>query len=312
MKEVLIGSRGSRLALSQALLVERELTRLHPNLRVRTEVIRTTGDRISAGSIPALENTKAWFVKEIEEALLEEKIDLAVHSLKDLPARLPQGLSIHAVPRREDPRDALVSKLAVSSPDGLPHRPRLATGSLRRKVQLQLLRPDASIEPIRGNVDTRLRKLRESQLDGLVLAAAGLRRLGRMDRISYLFPILEMVPAIGQGALAVEIRSDDRPTQKVVSCLDHPPSRLCTNAERSFLLKMGGSCQVPMGAHAWMEDSEAQFATFIADPSGQEWLRRTRVGTPGELETLALQTADELLAQGADRLLAASTLEEPK
>ncbi len=305
MREVVIGSRGSLLALSQARLVAQEILRQDATQQVRTEIIRTTGDRISAGSLSGLDSTKAWFVKEIEEALLDGKIDLAVHSLKDLPGQLPDGLSIHAVPRREDPRDALVTRHEVSSPDGLPPNPRLATGSLRRQVQLRLLRPDASIEPIRGNVDTRLRKLTEEGLDGLVLAAAGLKRIGRMDHINYLFSIEEMVPAIGQGALAIEVRTDDLDIRKLVSCLDHEPSRLCANAERTFLLKMGGSCQVPMGAHAWTENAKGWFAAFIAHPSGNEWLRRTRMGASHELERLALQTADEMLSQGAHRLLEA-------
>ena len=305
MREVVIGSRGSLLALSQTRLVVEQLLRKDGTRQIRTEIIRTTGDRISAGSLSGLDNTKAWFVKEIEEALLGGKIDLAVHSLKDLPGQLPDGLSIQSIPGREDPRDALVSDHDISSADGLPPGPRLATGSLRRQVQLRLLRPDASIEPIRGNVDTRLRKLTERGLDGLVLAAAGLERIGRADRINYRFPIEEMVPAVGQGALAIEVRSDDPDMRKLVASIDHQPSRLCVNAERAFLLEMGGSCQIPMGAHAWTEKNQGCFTAFVAHPSGNEWLRRTRLGESHELARLALETAEEMLSQGAHRLLEA-------
>ena len=218
MRKLVIGSRGSPLALRQSELLQEALKEHHPDLETRIEIIRTTGDQTPHADLSKLAaSVKGLFVKEIEEALLQHQIDLAVHSLKDLPTQTPEGLTLAAILPREDARDALVTASpAIHSLQALPQKARLGTGSLRRRVQLQLLRPDLVISPIRGNVDTRIKKIEQENLDGIILAAAGLNRLGLHDKIAYCFPVEEMVPAIGQGALAIEIRTDDESTRRLV------------------------------------------------------------------------------------------------
>ncbi|MCH6570132.1 MAG: hydroxymethylbilane synthase, partial [Acidobacteria bacterium] len=250
------------------------------------------------------------FVKEIEEALLQHQIDLAVHSLKDLPTQTPEGLTLAAIPPREDARDALVTASpTLSSLQALPQQARLGTGSLRRRVQLQLLRPDLVISPIRGNVETRIKKIQQGNLDGIILAAAGLNRLGLHDKIAYLFPVEEMVPAIGQGALAIEIRTDDESTRRIVEPVDDPATRSCTLAERRFLHEMGGGCDVPMGAHASIENDKATFTAFVAGPRSLQVARTSSQGKPQELDELALEAARYLLAQGGDKMLEESSVQ---
>ena len=305
MKPLVIGSRGSRLALQQSQGLQQALQTYHPELEVSIEVIRTTGDKMPQAALSQLTTSvKGLFVKEIEEALLQNKIDLAVHSLKDLPTELPDGLDLASIPEREDPRDVLVTaSTPVQSLDDLPRGAKLGTGSLRRRVQLQHLRPDLMVSEIRGNVDTRIRKIQERGLDGIVLAAAGLRRLGLEEKISYAFSLEEMVPAIGQGALAVEIRSDDDTTRQRVEPLDDPDTRVCAMAERRFLHIMGGGCQVPLGAHARIVDGSAIFSAFVGSPSTGEALSKVSRGHPQELEQLALDSAEFLLSHGADKIL---------
>ncbi len=305
MKPLVIGSRGSRLALQQSQSLQQALKRHHPELEVSIEVIRTTGDKIPRTALSQLATSvKGLFVKEIEEALLQNKIDLAVHSLKDLPTELPDGLDLASIPEREDARDALITTFTqIQSLNDLPEGAHLGTGSLRRQVQLQHLRPDLMVSPIRGNVDTRIRKIQERGLDGIVLAAAGLRRLGLEEKISYTFAVEEMVPAIGQGALAVEIRCDDDATRHMVEPLDHADTRACALAERRFLHIMGGGCQVPLGAHARIVDGDAIFSAFVGSPSSHEAVRKVSHGHPQELEQLALDSAEFLLSHGADKIL---------
>lgn len=304
MPEVVVGSRGSQLALWQARWVQGELQRRHSGLRVGIEIVRTTGDRISDSSLAALAgSSKGLFVKEIEEALLEGRVDLAVHSLKDVPTDLPEGLGLVAIPRREDPRDALVLPAGQASWRELEPGARVATSSLRRRVQLLSLRDDLKIEPMRGNVDTRLRKLSEQGLDGLILAAAGLRRLGLSERISYLFPVEEMVPAVGQGALAIEARLDDAATRRLLAPLHDEHTAACVQAERAFLKRMGGGCQVPMGGHARLNGSQARFDSFLASPDGRRRLSQHPVGKPEELRDMAVGCAEALLSQGAQEIL---------
>ena len=248
-------------------------------------------------------STKGLFVKEIEEALLDKRIDIAVHSLKDLPTELPERLELGAIPKREDPRDTLVSETVIQSLSVLPPQANIGTSSLRRRLQLQHLRSDLAISPIRGNVDTRIGKVTKGHLDGVVLAAAALNRLDLNHLISYTFSVEEMVPAVGQGALALEIRSEESQLRELVLSLDHPSTRICALAERAFLLKMGGGCEVPMGAHAWILNKKAGFTAFVGHPSGSESLRRTAKSTPVDLEDLALSTAEDLLADGAGKFL---------
>ncbi len=311
MRKVVIGSRGSQLALRQSKILQEALQKHHPDLESSIEVIRTTGDKIPQADLSKLAaSVKGLFVKEIEEALLQHQIDLAVHSLKDLPTETPEGLTLAAILPREDARDALVTASPeIPSLQAMPQGAKLGTGSLRRRVQLHLLRPDLVISPIRGNVDTRLQKVQRDDLDGIILAAAGLNRLGLHDKIAYLFPVEEMVPAIGQGALALEIRTDDEKTRQIVKPLDDPATRSCALAERRFLQKMGGGCDVPMGAHASIEKDTATFTAFVAGPRSLQVARTTSQGNPQELDELALEAARYLLAHGADKMLEESGIQ---
>ena len=311
MRKLVIGSRGSPLALRQSALLQEALQKHHPDLETRIEIIRTTGDQTPQADLSKLAaSVKGLFVKEIEEALLQHQIDLAVHSLKDLPTQTPEGLTLAAIPPREDARDALVTASpTLSSLQALPQQARLGTGSLRRRVQLQLLRPDLVISPIRGNVETRIKKIEQENLDGIILAAAGLNRLGLHDKIAYLFPVEEMVPAIGQGALAIEIRTDDESTRRIVEPVDDPATRSCTLAERRFLHEMGGGCDVPMGAHASIKNDKATFTAFVAGPRSLQVARTSSQGKPQELDELALEAARYLLAQGGDKMLEESSVQ---
>ncbi len=311
MRKLVIGSRGSPLALRQSALLQEALQKHHPDLETRIEIIRTTGDQTPQADLSKLAaSVKGLFVKEIEEALLQHQIDLAVHSLKDLPTQTPEGLTLAAIPPREDARDALVTASpTLSSLQALPQQARLGTGSLRRRVQLQLLRPDLVISPIRGNVETRIKKIEQENLDGIILAAAGLNRLGLHDKIAYIFPVEDMVPAIGQGALAIEIRTDDESTRRIVEPVDDPATRSCTLAERRFLHEMGGGCDVPMGAHASIENDKATFTAFVAGPRSLQVARTSSQGKPQELDELALEAARYLLAQGGDKMLEESSVQ---
>ncbi len=312
MRKLVIGTRGSPLALRQSKLLQATLHKHHPDLESSIKIIRTTGDQRPQANLSQLATSiKGLFVKEIEEALFQHQIDLAVHSLKDLPTETPEGLTLAAIPAREDARDALVTASPeIPSLQALPQQARLGTGSLRRRVQLQLLRTDLVISPIRGNVDTRIKKIQSGNLDGVILAAAGLNRLGLHHKIAYLFPVEEMVPAIGQGALALEIRTDDDSTRKIVESVDDPATRSCTFAERRFLQKMGGGCDVPMGAHASIGNDQATFTAFVAGPRSLQVARVASQGTPQELDQLALEAARYLLDHGADKMLEEATIQD--
>ncbi|MGH9339052.1 MAG: hydroxymethylbilane synthase [Acidobacteriota bacterium] len=303
MKPIVIGSRGSRLALWQANHIRQEIERRVPEAQVRIEVLKTSGDKISESSLARFGTIKGLFVKEIEEALLASSVDLAVHSLKDVPTELPKGLCLGAILKREDARDALVGNGSLGSLQDLAQGAKVGTSSLRRRLQMEILRPDCSVVGLRGNVDTRIRKMADTGLDAIVLAAAGLRRLELEHQIAHLFSVDEMVPAIGQGALAVEIRSADKALNRVVAPLDDPETRLCTDAERAFLHAMGGGCQVPMGAHAQIENKLATFRAFVASPNGDRALRRIMRGEPERLQELALQAAQEMISEGAGEIL---------
>ncbi len=290
---LVIGSRGSQLALWQARWVQSRLAELGQETRI--EIIHTTGDRIQDVAL-SMVGTKGLFTKEIEEALLLGTIDAAVHSLKDMPTDLPEGLALAAFPAREDVRDALVGCQLAE----LPLHARVGTSSLRRSAQLRALRPDLDLRNIRGNVDTRLRKLDEGQYDAIVLAAAGLHRLGWADRITeYLEPDV-MCPAVGQGALAIETRVG--PT--VCSQLDHPTTRACITAERALLATLGGGCQVPIGAHARL-DGALRLAAVIVSPDGARVIRRSASGAPEQASEIGHELGLELLAAGGKEILEA-------
>jgi hydroxymethylbilane synthase len=296
---LVIASRGSRLALWQAHWVEQRLFGL--GLECRIEIIKTTGDKIT--DVPlAKVGTKGLFTKEIEEALLEERADLAVHSLKDLPTDLPQGLVLAAVPAREDPRDAIVGKRLADLPQGA----RVGTSSLRRAAQLRAhlgkAPPDLVVESLRGNLDTRLRKLDQGLYDAIVLAAAGLRRLGWADRIAELLPPEVMCPAVGQGALALESRVSGA-GKDACEALDHPETRAAVTAERAVLGTLGGGCQVPIGAYATVADGRVRLIAIVASPDGMELVRAESHGAVSEAAALGRALGSELLDRGARRIL---------
>jgi hydroxymethylbilane synthase len=291
-----IGSRGSQLALWQAHWIQARLQELGHESRV--EIIKTTGDKITDVALSQV-GSKGLFTKEIEEALLAGAIDLAVHSLKDMPTDLPAGLTLAAIPEREDPRDALIGRAFEDLPAGA----RVGTGSLRRAAQLRARRSDLRIEDIRGNVDTRLRKLDEGRYDAIVLAAAGLRRLGLEDRITELFNPSVMCPAVGQGALAVETRDDGGAAFHIAKRLEHPETRARITAERAVLSALGGGCQAPMGAHAYIDGETLIVIALIISPDGTHKIRHSNQGPVSEAAALGHALALRLLREGGQEIL---------
>lgn len=269
------------------------------------KVISTKGDRVLDVSLPKLgEQGKGLFTKELEEAILDGHVDLAVHSLKDLPTELPPGLQIGAFCEREDVRDALVAREGILSFDDLPRRASLGTSSLRRQAQLLMARRDLLIQPVRGNVDTRMRKLDRGEFDAIVLAAAGLHRLGYTTRITQYLAADFMVPAVGQGALAIETRTNDAGVNEIVLALDHELTRLACTTERAFLKGLGGGCLVPIAAHAEIEAGLLRLTGLVANPDGSEAVRGEMRGPLDNAEALGQGLAGELLSQGAARILA--------
>ena len=292
---IVVGSRGSQLALWQARHIAARLEELGEQTRI--EIIKTTGDKIT--DVPLAQvGGKGLFTKEIEEALLAGVIDLAVHSLKDLPAALPASLTLAAFPEREDPRDALIGRALAELRPGV----RVGTSSLRRAAQLHALGRGLSIEMLRGNVDTRLRKLDQGQYDAIVLAAAGLRRLGWENRITELLDPAVMCPAVGQGALAIETREDGGLAQAIARRLDHAGTRAAVTAERALLGVLEGGCQVPIGAYAQLEGSSIHLRAIVASPDGQRVVRDSLCGE--EPIALGQELGRRLLAAGAREILA--------
>ena len=305
IQKLIIGTRGSQLALWQTNWVKTEIEKLHPGIEVEVQVISTKGDRVLDVSLPKLgEQGKGLFTKELEDAIFERRVDLAVHSLKDLPTELPAGLHIGAICEREDVRDALVARGAIKSFNELPARALIGTSSLRRQAQLRMARPDLVIEPVRGNVDTRLRRLDEGQYDAIVLAAAGLHRLGHANRITEHFNEELMLPAVGQGALAIETRADDAETAEIIHALNHEATRLACEAERAFLKGLGGGCLVPIAAHATIEFDVMTLNGLVARTDGSESVSGKQSGSSHDAELIGRQLADDLLARGAARILA--------
>jgi hydroxymethylbilane synthase len=296
-----LGTRGSPLALAQSREVAAALEASHPGLQVRLTVIRTSGDRIRDVPLASV-GGKGLFVKEIEEALLAGRIEAALHSMKDLPAVLPPGLTVGAIPAREDPGDVLVAREAHSLED-LPPKARVGTGSLRRQAQLLHRRPDLTVVPLRGNVDTRLRRLTEGALDAIVVAAAGLKRLGLTPANAVALPLEASLPAPGQGALGLEIRAEDRATAALVAVLDDAPSRIAVTAERAFLRRLGGDCHVPVGALGAVRGDSLTLTGLVASTDGRTLIRDALTGPAADGEALGTALAERLLARGADRLL---------
>jgi hydroxymethylbilane synthase len=299
-----IGSRGSQLALWQANHVSAILrSRGH---EVEIEIIHTTGDKITDVPLAQVGAKgglgKGIFTKEIEESLAAGRVDLAVHSLKDLPTELPPGFELAAIPEREDTRDAFCSTL-YSTIEDLPQNARVGTSSLRRQAQLKAIRPDLDIHPLRGNVDTRLRKLEQGEYDAIILAAAGLKRLGKMELVKQIIPVEIMCPAAGQGALAIEIRAGDAATRQLLAFLDDPTARAATTCERALLNRMGGGCQVPIGAFAEMRDRKLYLEAVVADPDGSKVLRESRIGNLDHPEQLGNDVGETLLRRGGADIL---------
>lgn len=297
--KITIGSRGSALALWQANWVKDRLESTGHEITI--QIIKTSGDKLQNAALAA-SGTKGLFIKEIEEALLAGQVDLAVHSMKDLPTDLPEGLGVAAVPERESPHDALVSKNGASLQQ-LPPGARMGTSSLRRQSQLLALRPDLKVVPMRGNVDTRLRKLERGDCEALVLAGAGLKRLGFASHITSWFGESEICPAVGQGALAIETSIANSAVNKAVALLDHASTHQAVRAERAMLEALGGGCQLPIAAYAKHDSGHLHLRGVVADPDGKRLLRASATGQPEKPENLGQQVAEDLLRQGASELL---------
>jgi len=299
--ELKIGTRGSPLALYQANWVKEKLIQTYPHLHVILIRIKTTGDKIQDAPLAKI-GGKGLFVKEIEEALIEKRIDLAVHSIKDVPTVLPEGLHLSAITKREDPRDAFISRDGILLED-LPQRAKIGTSSLRRQAQLLHLRDDFEMISLRGNLDTRLKKLETMNLNGIVLALAGVRRLGLESRITEIIPPEICLPAIGQGALGIETRRDDEEVDKFIQFLNHPPSSITIRAERAFLKRLGGGCQVPIAAFSRMVGSTLQIDGMVGTIDGKRLMKHRIAGPVEKAEALGIELAEVLLNQGAGEIL---------
>ncbi len=296
-----IGTRGSKLALAQSEWVKKKIEVRHPHAQVELVRIKTTGDKILDSPLAKI-GGKGLFVKEIEEALLNERVDLAVHSMKDVPAALPEGLILATFPAREDPHDAFVSA-KYGNLEQLPQGSRVGTGSVRRAAQLLHIRPDLELVSLRGNVDTRLRKLEAGEFEAIILAAAGLRRLGLEDRIRQLLSTEQILPAIGQGALGLEVRHDDGQTIGLIDFLNDEESEVRVKAERAFLKELEGGCQVPMAAFGRLNGERLDLEGMVAELNGSRMIRDKITGKKKEAEDTGIRLARRLLASGADRIL---------
>jgi hydroxymethylbilane synthase len=298
MSALVIGTRGSPLALAQVEIIKGLILKAHPDAQIETKVIKTSGDQFTNLSLAA-GGGKGLFTKEIEEQLLRSEIHVAVHSMKDLPTILPDGLTIGAVPAREDARDVFISK-QFASLDKLPRGARVATSSIRRRAQLLARRPDLQIEEIRGNVETRLRKLAENDaLDALILAVAGLKRLGLWKKAyDFQWQLLEvemMIPAVGQGAIACEVREGDFETQELLAPVTDADTLACTEAERVFLKALGGGCQVPYAAHATVTGDQMRMIGAKFSPDGKEVSRAEVIGSRTDSHELGERVANQIL-----------------
>lgn len=300
-KQIVVGSRGSKLALIQTNWVISELKRLNPGFEFQIEKISTKGDKITNAPLSRLGGV-GLFTKELETALMKEKIDLAVHSAKDVPTELQEGLTIGATPKREDPHDALISNNNANL-EKLPDNARIGTSSLRRKAQLLAFRPDFKILDLRGNLDTRLKKLETDDLDAIVVAHAGLRRIGYTGPISQIIPFEIMLPAVGQGSLCIEIRKDDARINKVVSCLDDAQTRIAIEAERALLTKLQGGCQVPIGAYAQIQKNEVFLDAIICTVDGGHAIKDTHSGPIAQAAKLGEELAQRMLESGGKKIL---------
>ncbi len=292
-----IGTRKSKLALWQANYVKERLE--SRGYSVELVLITTTGDKILDAPLAKI-GGKGLFVKEIEEALLRGDIDLAVHSLKDVPMVLPEGLTLGAITEREEPFDVLISRDGRGFQE-LPEGAKVGTSSLRRQVQIKRKRPDLRVETLRGNVDTRLRKLEEGLYDAIVLAYAGVKRMGFEERVSQVLE--DFIPAVGQGSLAIEIRQEDQRVYEAIASLDHRESRIRAECERAFLRELQGGCQVPIGAYAWIENEKLKLKAFISDLEGKRFLEGVEEGDLHQAEQVGKKLARRLLEEGGKEIL---------
>ncbi|MEW6673010.1 MAG: hydroxymethylbilane synthase [Thermodesulfobacteriota bacterium] len=304
-----IGTRGSQLALWQARWVGSAIQGINPDVLIEIVMIKTKGDKILDTPLAKV-GGKGLFVKEIEEALIGRRIDLAVHSLKDMPADIPFGLCIGPVPKRENPNDVLISKSGLPLAQ-LPEGARIGTSSLRRAAQLLHQRPDIAILPLRGNLDTRLRKLETEALDAIVLAAAGLKRLALENRITEYLEDAVMLPAVGQGALCLELRKDDARTAAAVAGLNHPETRTVVMGERAFLNRLEGGCQVPIAARGKIKNDHFSIEGLVANLDGTVMVRDTLSGPSSESEKTGIALAERLLSLGAKVILDKLKTNEP-
>jgi len=300
-KKLRLGTRKSALALAQSNWVKEEIETHWPEVNVDLVKFTTKGDKILDVSLAKV-GGKGLFVKEIEDALLRKDADIAVHSLKDVPSELPEGLEVTIFPSREEPRDALISRAGLRLEE-LPEAARIGTSSLRRIAQLKNTRPDLEVASLRGNIDTRLRKLDEGQYDAIILAAAGLRRLGLGKRIIQLLEPEVMLPAVGQGALGIEFRSMDTEVKRILASIHHEETSICVKAERAFLFRLEGGCQVPMGAFAQLKGETLQLEGMVGNEAGTNIIRMKRQGTADQPETLGTILGEEILAAGGAKIL---------
>lgn len=296
-----IGTRGSKLALWQANWVKSAIEEQHPQVDVELVIIKTKGDKILDAPLAKV-GGKGLFVKEIEEAILSGRVDLAVHSMKDMPAEIPDGLSIGAIPEREMPADVLISR-SNRTLAALPQKAKVGTSSLRRGAQILHARPDIRIETLRGNVDTRLKKLDTQDLDAIVLAAAGVKRMALEDRITEYLDESVMLPAVGQGALCIEIRKNDPDIEPLIAPMNHRESALAVKGERAFLHRLEGGCQVPIAAHGKMIGDRYVLTGLVASLDGAEVIRETISGELTDAEKIGVELGNRLLSKGADRIL---------
>lgn len=302
IKETLkIGTRGSGLALTQTNWIADKIRKEHPALNVEVVIIKTTGDIMQDISLVKI-GGKGVFVKELEEALLKGSVDMAVHSMKDVPAELPEGLMIAVTPEREDPRDILISRNSRKLEE-MPKGARIGTGSLRRGYQLLNYLPDIEIVPLRGNLDTRIKKIETDGLEGVILAASGIRRMGWAGTISQYIPIETMLPAVCQGVLGLEVRSNDIDTREILAFLNHGTTALEVTAERSFLRRLGGGCQLPIAGYAQIHGNQLLVKGLVGGVDGKVMLRDEVTGPVEDGRSLGETLAEKILAQGGRKLL---------
>jgi hydroxymethylbilane synthase len=305
---IYIGTRGSKLALWQAEWVKSEIQHLHSEIEISLIKIKTTGDMILDVPLAKI-GGKGLFVKEIEEAILRHKVDMAVHSMKDVPTELPEGLHLAAICRREDPRDALITKVQssefrVQSYKDLPHGATVGTSSLRRLCQLMNIRPDLKIVQLRGNLDTRIRKLDEGQFDAIIVAVAGVKRLGLAYRITEILEPEICLPAIGQGAIGIECRVNDKVINTILGALNHQETSISVRSERALLRRLGGGCQVPIAAYARIEDGRVIMDGLVGSITGERVIKGHAEGKLEDHERLGTNLAEDLLSRGAKEILA--------